>query len=184
MIERKDIVSIGQFNRTHGLQGEISATLDCDTELLTRFRCIVVDIDGIYVPFFVGGLRPKNQQTALLKIDDIDTDVEASKLVNREIFVLKDEYRSLQQELTDDDEMPLSTDFLVGFAADVNGEYRGEITGVDDQTANVLFEVTLKDDDRQLLIPAVDEMISDIDFDEQRVVFDVPEDLLELMLDN
>ena len=69
-------------------------------------------------------------------------------------------------------------------AADVNGEYRGEITGVDDQTANVLFEVTLKDDDRQLLIPAVDEMISDIDFDEQRVVFEVSEDLLELMLDN
>ena len=180
MIERKDIISLGQFNRTHGLQGEISATLDCEPDLLKQFRCIVVDIDGIFVPFFVGGIRPKNHATALLKIDDLNTEAEAAKLVNHEIFVLKDEYRALQQELADDDEMPLSPDFLIGFKAVVNRDYHGEITDIDDQTANVLFEVTLTNDNKRILIPAVDEMITDIDFESQNVVFDIPEELLEL----
>ena len=46
MIKQDEIFKIGHFNKTHGIKGEISATIDCDYELLKALPCIIVEIDG------------------------------------------------------------------------------------------------------------------------------------------
>ena len=71
MIGRDDLVEMGCYNKPHGINGEISATMLCDLELLDRFKCLVTCVDGIYVPFFVESKRPKTEQTVLLKLDGI-----------------------------------------------------------------------------------------------------------------
>lgn len=52
MITRNEIIEIGTFNKSHGVEGEISATFDCDVEAAGMFRCLICDMDGIFVPFF------------------------------------------------------------------------------------------------------------------------------------
>ena len=91
MITREEIIEIGIFNKAHGVKGEISATIDCEIDVFRKFSCIVVEIDGIFVPFFAESIRPKSQETVLLNIDGFDSDVAVKILVNKTIYVLKAE---------------------------------------------------------------------------------------------
>ncbi|MBR5102767.1 MAG: 16S rRNA processing protein RimM, partial [Muribaculaceae bacterium] len=95
MIQRSELIEIGTFRKPHGVNGEISAVADVDAALLTRFSCVVVSIDGIFVPFFIANARPKSGETVLLQIDGISSEAEASALVNKDFYVLKTEYSTI-----------------------------------------------------------------------------------------
>lgn len=169
---------MGHFNKPHGVQGEVSCSLDCDVDILERFSCIVVDIDGIFVPFFINRVRTKTVTTALLTIDGINTGEQASAtLVNKTLYVLKRDYDRLAEEAGYDDDEMLPADFFIGSQAVINDSERGKIVDIDDTTANVLFVIALKDG-REVLIPAVDEMIDRADDD--TIFFNVPDELLDL----
>lgn len=73
MIATDNLTAIGQFGRPHGLKGEISAQIpntDIDPgELL----CIFVELDGLYVPFFIESWRTKGAESVLLTLDGVDS---------------------------------------------------------------------------------------------------------------
>lgn len=174
-------MSIGRFNRTHGVRGEITATLDCDLELLERLSCIVCDMDGINVPFFISAMRPKSSKSVLLTIDGIESQEAASAMVNKEIFAQKREFREIQRNEADEDDEQLPLDFLIGFRARINDRVEGEVDDIDDATANILFRITTDEGD-EVLIPAVEEMIASIDVEQELIEFEVPGELLELYI--
>lgn len=62
MIKLTEIAEAGIFNKPHGIKGEISATLDFDIEL-DSVECIIIAVDGIFVPFFLESVRPKTAET-------------------------------------------------------------------------------------------------------------------------
>ena len=53
MIRLTEIAEAGYFNKAHGIKVEISATLDIDIDL-NEVKCLVVPVEGIFVPFFMG----------------------------------------------------------------------------------------------------------------------------------
>ena len=55
----------------------------------------------------------------------------------------------------------------------------GTITAVDDSTENVLFEL-LTADGREVLLPASDDLIAEVDNAAQTITMTIPEGLLEL----
>ena len=57
MIRRDELIQIGQFNKPHGIEGEITASVNYDFDDLSAFSCLIVEIDGIFVPFFVTNVR-------------------------------------------------------------------------------------------------------------------------------
>ncbi len=173
MITRDEIISIGKFNKTHGINGEISATINAPEALLDDCSCFVCDIDGIFVPFFIKDFRHKSQDTFLLTIDDIGNDQEALMLVNKDIYVKRSEYSHV---LEDEDQVPV--DFFIGFNAVVNA-LQGTIVDIDDSTANVLFVIETTHG-KQILIPAVEEFITDFDSKDRTIKMEVPDELLEL----
>ena len=69
MITADQLIEIGRYNKAHGINGEISATFDCDTMAVGELSALVSPMDGIFVPFFVNGIRPKNNDTLLLPGD-------------------------------------------------------------------------------------------------------------------
>ena len=165
MITRDELIEIGVYNKPHGVNGEISATIDCELDILSQFSCLVSDIDGIFVPFFVSSKRGKTAQTVLLQIDGINNESEATLLV----------FDKLAKDY-DSDEMPI--DYFIGYKAIINENTVGEIVDVDDSTANVLFRIEV--DDKELLVPAVDEFVVDIDTENETIELDVPTELLDL----
>ena len=176
MITRDELISIGHYNKPHGVAGEISATVDVDFDVLRSLSCLVSEVDGIFVPFFVNACRPKSGQTVLLTIDGINNEAEATLLVNADIYALKREYteRSFEE---DADGYPL--DYFIGFELkDTKGNRIGEIIEVDEQTENAIFIVSR--DEEECMIPAADELIVEFDVDDRTMIMDLPQGLLEL----
>ena len=176
MITRDELIAIGHYNKPHGVAGELSATVDVELEVLGGLSCLVSDIDGIFVPFFVNAIRPKSGDTVLLTIDGIVNEKEAARLVNRDIYALKREYR---QESIDADADGYPLDFFIGFELrDSDGSRVGEITDVDEQTENAIFVVDR--DGSEIMVPATDDLIVEFDVDNKLMVMDLPEGLLDL----
>lgn len=176
MITREELIAIGHYNKPHGVAGELSATVDIEMDVLRELSCLVSEMDGIFVPFFVNSLRPKTSETVLLTIDGINSEQEAARLVNHDIFALKREYR---QESIDADADGYPLDYFIGFELqDSDGTRVGEIVQVDEQTENAIFIV--EDGDREVLLPASDDLIVEFDLDKKVMVMDLPQGILDL----
>jgi len=176
MITREELIAIGHYNKPHGVAGEISATVDVDADVLQDLSCLVTEMDGIYVPFFINACRPKTVETVLLTIDGITTEQEAARLVNHDIYALKRDYEQASDE-DDYDALPL--DYFIGYELqDDNGARVGEIVDVDEQTDNALFIIDR--DGQELMVPASDDLIVEFDTDNKVMVMDLPQGLIDL----
>ena len=169
MIRQEEVYKIGKLGKAHGIKGEISFLFDDDVFDRVDADYLVLDIDGILVPFFIEEYRFKSDTNALIKFEDIDTQERARELTGCDVY--------FPRALADSDEEGMSWAEIVGFdIVDANtGQTAGKIASVDDSTLNILFEL---EDGR--LIPASDELITDIDKESKTISIRIPEGLLEL----
>ena len=168
MIRREEVYKIGRLGKTHGVRGEISFLLDDDVFDRTDADYLILDIDGILVPFFIEEYRFKTDSNALMKFDGIDTQERARELTGCDVY--------FPRTLADEDEA-VSWAELVGYdLIDSNsGKAIGEIAAIDDSTINILFELT---DGK--LIPASEELIQQIDTKQHQIEINLPIGILEL----
>ena len=135
MIERRQLTEIGEIVKPHGIKGEVSATIDAVVDI-SSLRCIVLDIDGIFVPFFLNSFRARGSEAVLLSIDGINDENEAAKICGQSVYAITDE---LPHDEYDDDEGFYMSD-LIGFQLkDTDGDVVGTVTGYDDSTSNTLL---------------------------------------------
>lgn len=168
-MEKKDVYKIGRLGKAHGVKGEVSLQFDDDIFDRVDADYLVLDIDGILVPFFMEEYRFRNDSVCLVKFCDIDTQQRASELTGCDVY--------FPRALADEAEEQPSLAGLVGFdIVEAKDNKRvGTIAAIDDQTANILFEL---EDGR--LIPANDDLVDDIDWDGQQITMTLPEGLLSL----
>jgi len=168
MIRQEEVYKIGRLGKAHGVKGEVSLQFDDDIFDRVDADYLILDIDGILVPFFMEEYRFRSDAVALVKFEDIDTQQRASELTGCDVY--------FPRALADEDEEP-TLSMLVGFdlVEANNGKTVGRIAAIDDSTANILFEL---EDER--LIPANDDLIHDIDTKHKVIKMDIPEGLLEL----
>ncbi|MDE5810869.1 MAG: ribosome maturation factor RimM [Muribaculaceae bacterium] len=179
MITKSDIVEIGQFNRAHGIKGEINATIDPEV-IPDQLQCLIVDIDGIFTPFFIESWRQKTASTILLTISGIESDAQADLLKNKPIFITQADAANFSSDDDIDGDDRFYLDDLIGYKINEStGPVLGTITDIDDSTSNVLFVVDTPENKR-LLIPAVDEYIDYIDPDTKVINVILPEGFLEM----
>ncbi len=173
MISRQELQKVGRLLKPHGINGEIVALLTEEVDL-SEMSCIVLDIDGIYVPFFLSSIRQKSSETDLLTIDGIGDETAAAGLCGRDLYVKLDEVQSDSGE-----QDGFYADDLVGYEAYADGVFLGKIAGVNGSTANYLFIIE-KAGGEECLVPVADEFISLLDPANKRIEFSLPEGLLEL----
>ena len=169
MIKKEEVFKIGKLGKTHGVKGEISFLFDDDVFDRVDADYLVLDIDGILVPFFMEEYRFKSDTNALVKFEDIDTQERAQQLTGTDVY--------FPRALADGDEDSLSWAAIVGYdITDAqSGQNVGRITAIDDTTQNILFEL---EDGK--LIPASEELISAIDKENRTIIIDIPDGLLDL----
>lgn len=187
MIKESEVYRIGRLGKAHGIKGEVSFQFDDDVFDRVDADYLVLDIDGILVPFFMEEYRFRSDSVCLVKFCDVDTQQRASELTGCDVY--------FPRALADDDDENLSLASLVGFtivsAPDASSEMSapdgssemsapdgfpvGTIVAIDDQTANILFEL-----EDGTLIPANDDLIIDIDTTKRQITMSLPEGLLAL----
>ena len=169
MIRQEEVYKIGRLGKAHGVKGEVSFQFDDDIFDRVDADYLVLDIDGILVPFFMEEYRFRSDTICLVKFCGVDTQQRAQELTGCDVFFP----RALAEE---GDEMP-SLSMLVGFdIVDVsNGKTIGRIASIDDSTANILFEM-----EDGMLIPASDDLIEEIDAEHQQIKMEIPSGLLDI----
>ncbi len=168
MIKPEEVYRIGRLGKAHGVKGEVS--LQFDDDIFDRVDCdyLVLDVDGILVPFFIEEYRFRSDTVALVKFEDVDTQQRAAELTGCDVY--------FPRALADEDDAP-GLALLVGFdLVEANaGRTVGRIAAIDDTTANTLFEL---EDGR--LIPASDDLVDNIDLKQRTITMRLPEGLLDL----
>jgi len=151
------------------VKGEVSFAFDDNVFDRVDADYLVLLIDGILVPFFIEEYRFRNNDTALMKFCDIDSQDAARELTGCDVY--------FPRRLSDADDESVSWAEIVGYALidSRTGRTVGTIASVDDSTLNILFELT---DGK--LIPASEELITDVDTDKRQITIDLPEGILDL----
>lgn len=172
MIKKEEVYKIGLFNKPHGIHGELSFTFTDD--IFDRVECdyLVCLLDGIFVPFFIEEYRFRSDSTALVKLEGVESAERARMFTNIEVyFPVKYVDESEPTELT--------WNYFIGFTmTDIRAGELGQIVDVDQTTVNILFVVDY--DKEELLIPAQEEFITEIDHAQKIITVDLPEGLLGL----
>lgn len=169
MIKREDVFKIGRLGKPHGIKGEVFFQFEDDIFDRVESDYLILDMDGILVPFFMEEYRFRSDYVALVKFQRIDSQERAAELTGSDVYFPRD----IAQE---EDELP-TLEMLVDFDI-INaetGETIGSIASVDKQTVNILFELY---DGR--LIPASDDLIKNIDINNETITMTIPEGLLSL----
>lgn len=175
MISRSETSVIGRIIKTHGINGEVVANIDCDIDV-AELSCIILDIDGILVPFFTESTRQRSAESILLKIDGIDNEIQAAEIVNHDIYAKKEELVFNEDE---DGETGFYASDLIGYKAIENINCIGEIEDIDDSTENALF-IVRNGEGKILYIPIADEYIEGVDENSKTIRFLLPEGILDL----
>lgn len=169
MIKDSDVYRIGRVGKPHGVKGEVQVQIDDDVFDRVGADYLVLRVDGILVPFFMEEYRFKSDEIALVTFCDMDSSEKVRELTGCEVF--------FPRSLADEVEHDLTYAELVGYSlVDANtGRMVGTIESVDDATENILFEM-----DNGSLIPAPEELITDVDMESRTVTVAVPEGLLDM----
>ena len=170
MIRAEEVYKIGRLGKAHGIKGEVTMQVDDDIFDCTEAEYLVLELDNIMVPFFIEEYFFKSDTQAVIKFEGIDTLERAKELANVNVFFPV----SVMQEYNRNagaDEKALSYPMLIGFK--VNDI--GKIAYIDNQTANIMFEL-----EDGTLIPASEELIEDIDIENKQIKMTIPEGLLDI----
>lgn len=159
---------IGQISNTHGLKGELKVRPF--TESKKRFEelsSILVDFKGELKKYDIEKIRYQND-IVLLKIKGIDDIDEALKLKGNYIKIPRDDAKKAEKD-----------EF---FIADLIGcmVYQNDLIGVVDDVftagASDVYVIKRKGK-KDLLIPAIESVIKNIDIENKRIDVEIPRGL-------
>lgn len=173
MIQQEEVFKIGQFAKPHGIKGELALLTGSDVFDDSEDPYVVVEIDGILVPFFIEEYRYKSDTVILVKLEKVDTEEAAREFAGRNVYYPLDEME--ESDLIGD----ITWDSLIGYTvADPRYGELGRIADVDETTLNVLLKIDR--DGEEWLLPAADELITGADHPNKRLMVSLPEGLLDL----
>lgn len=175
MIRPESVFRIGHITKHRGLRGEVEMSFTDDCFDTGTAEYLVLDMDGILVPFFWDEYRFKNDDTLILKFADVDTEQQARRLVGHAVYYPKDCVVANEEGDT-----LSSYKALTGFTLyDERGQRLGTVEQVDDSSANVLLFIT-RDDGTDFMIPYHDDFLVGFDLRDRQLTLCLPEGLLDL----
>ncbi len=172
--------SVGRISRLYGTDGEVMITLyrdfprDFDTS-----KPLFIRVSGLIVPLYMDSFEFRGNSSANVRFADLDSDRRVGEFITSELFLPEAEGELTYNEDGDEE---FTFEDLIGYQVEATyGDgyvFMGEVTAYYDSTRNPLFGVMMDGD--EVLIPAAEEFIAGIDFEQRRVVFLLPEGLLDL----
>ncbi|MDR1675259.1 MAG: ribosome maturation factor RimM [Tannerella sp.] len=172
MIRKEDLFQIGQFAKPHGIKGELSLVTDYEVFDETDNPCVVCEMDGIPVPFYIENYRPKGRSVILVKLEQVDDVAAAKSFVNRPVYY---PLAAMKKRPEKDAGWRQYRGYILEDGR--KGEI-GRVTDVDETTLNVLFRVNYCG--KEILVPVAGELIGAVDRTEKRIAVSLPDGLLDL----
>ena len=110
MIFEQDLTVVGAVHKTHGIMGEMTCSFDSDVDFET-IDFVVLNVDGIFVPFFIDSYRGKKSGSMILKFEGIDSEEDAKNFIG---FALEDKGLGFVGVIDDVDDTTENVLFVLG----------------------------------------------------------------------
>ena len=168
----EDRIAVARVGKLFGeaRSGGVSLTLyeQFDDEFDPTTEPLFVEIDSLDVPLWCEKFERRGQRGATVHFADFDTPRRAEELLGKELYIIAQSDEQSDEFYMED---------LIGFSVEASG-LQGKIVDYYESDINPLFGVDFGEGER--LIPAVEEFIAHIDFDNERIKMVLPEGLLDL----
>lgn len=172
-MQKEDCFYLGKIVKKYSFKGEVLAKLDTDQpEIYENLDAVFLELRNNLVPFFVDSSQLHKSELLRIKFEDVDTEADADSIMKSHLYLPLDMLPKLEGNKFYFHE-------VIGFnIKDVNFGKVGIIKGINDSTAQALFEI-----DRngvEVLIPMNDEFIEKVDRDNKTIIVKTPKGLIEL----
>lgn len=164
MIREENLIEVGQTFKTHSFKGELNVEFDYDFEFDDIADIpLFAKIDNIPVPFFVKTLRGGADNNSFIKFRNVESDAEASILVNKTLYMEKAPLAELMG--VGEDELLQDAEGYVGY--EVIDAYTGQKIGhVEDVEEGVEYDYLVvrkdKENEEEVTIPFVEDFVEEI----------------------
>jgi len=174
-MRKEDCFYLGKIVRKHSFRGEVVVKLDTDEpELYQELESVFVALGNNLVPFFIETISLQKGNQLRIRFEDVENEADADAIMGVELYLPLKFLPKLTgnkfyfHEIIDFD------------MEDVNYGYVGVITGVNDTSAQPLFEVN--SNGTEVFIPMIDHFIKKIDRENRKIIVETPEGLIDMYL--
>ena len=174
-MRKEDCFYLGKIVRKHSFRGEVVAKLDTDEpELYQNLESVFVALGNDLVPFFIEESLLQKGNQLRIQFEDILSEADADAILGSGLYLPLE----FLPKLTGD---KFYFHEIIGFdLEDIHHGYVGVITGVNDTSAQPLFEID--SNGVEVFIPMIDDFIKKVDRDNKKIIVEAPEGLIELYL--
>lgn len=169
-----DCYYLGKITKPHGFKGNLVFYLDTDEpQFYTNLESVLVKQNEQLIPFFLEHFSQQDGQKFIGRFVDMEGE-EAKNMVNKELYLPLSSLPKL-------DGKRFYFHEIIGFTIfDLTTEQdAGEVVSVNDKGAQILLEI-LGSDKTQHFIPVVDDWLEEVNRVEKKMVFRLPEGLLQI----
>jgi len=175
-MRKEDCFYLGKIVRKHSFKGEVIVKLDTDEpELYQNLESVFVALGNDLVPFFIETISLQKGNQLRIRFEDVENEADADAILGVEVYL---PLKFLPKLTGNKFYFHEIIDFDI---EDVNLGYIGVITGVNDASAQPLFEVN--SNGTEVFIPMIDHFIKKVDRENNKIIVETPEGLLDLYLD-
>ena len=175
-MRKEDCFYLGKIVKKYSFKGELLAKLDTDQpELYENLDAVFIQVRNSLIPFFIESSQLHKSDLLRLKLEEVKTEEDADSLLKSNLYLPLELLPKLEGNKFYFHE-------IIGFTIlDVNFGKVGLIKGVNDSTAQALFEI-----DRngiEILIPMNDQFIIEINREAKTIKVETPPGLIDLYLE-
>lgn len=175
-MRKEDCFYLGKIVKKYSFKGELLAKLDTDQpELYENLDAVFIQIRNSLIPFFIESSQLHKSDLLRLKFEEIKTEEDADSLLKSDLYLPLELLPKLEGNKFYFHEI---IDFTVN---DVNFGMVGIVKGVNDSTAQALFEIDRNGS--EILIPMNDEFIIEVNRKTKTITVETPPGLINLYLE-
>ncbi|WP_419213655.1 ribosome maturation factor RimM [Maribacter sp. X9] len=174
-MRKEDCFYLGKIVSKYSFKGEVLVKLDTDDpEIYENMESVFVSLGNNLVPFFIKRCRLHKSDLLRIDFEEVKSESDADRIMRSALYLPLTQLPKLTGDKFYYHE-------VIGFdmVDAVHGNI-GVIQSINDTTAQALFEV--QKEDKQLLIPMNDDIITKVDRDNKTIYVRTPEGLVELYL--
>ena len=174
-MQKKNCFYLGKIVKKYSFKGELLVKLDTDDpEQFVEMESVFVELHKKLIPFFIENSSLHKSELLRIKFEEVNSEADADSLMGCHLYLPLNALPKLTGNQFYYHE-------IIGFTVeDAHFGPVGTITGVNDTTAQALFEITR--DGKEILIPINDHFIKKVDRLSKTIHLDVPAGLIELYL--
>lgn len=174
-MQKEDCFFVGKIVKKFSFKGELLVKLDTDEpEQFIEMESVFVELHKKLIPFFISQSALHKSELLRVKFEEVDSEEAADVLIGKDLYLPL----NLLPKLTGNQ---FYYHEIIGFKVeDVAYGPVGVITGVNDSTAQPLFEID--HEGKEVLIPVNDQFIVKVDRNTKTLHLNTPEGLIDLYL--